>query len=167
MPSTRLPSAAGATLHDAGHDWDAIRVPRSVGLAALAILGTRCNAAIEDPLTAAGCVYYFVPAGTADTWDVENTTALGHGSALVIPPARRTEGPGPHWRVCPGDDGWLTDPDALAAAVADAFGPRIGEEKKAMRALLDHSQTCEPCVDDHTRCPTGLALVRAVREARR
>ncbi|TGZ14765.1 hypothetical protein DV517_62480 [Streptomyces sp. S816] len=167
MPSTRLPSAAGATLHDAGHDWDAIRVPRSVGLAALAILGTRCNAAIEDGLTGAGCVYYFVPTGTAGTWDVENTVALGLGSALVIPPARRTEGPGPHWRVCPGDDGWLTDPDALAAAIGDAFGPRIGEEKNAMRALLEHSQTCEPCVDDHTRCPEGSRLVRAVREAGR
>ncbi|MFF3195447.1 hypothetical protein [Streptomyces misionensis] len=129
MPSTRLPSAAGATLHDAGYDWDAIRVPRSVGLAALAILGPRCGAAIEDPLTAAGVVYYFVRAGTADTWDVANTTALGRGATLAIPPARRTEGPGPHWRICPGDDGWLADPNALAAAIADAFGPRIGEEQ--------------------------------------
>ncbi|TWV56314.1 hypothetical protein FRZ03_04210 [Streptomyces misionensis] len=128
MPSTRLPSAAGAaTLYDAGHGWDAIRVPRSVGLAALAILGPRCGAAIEDPLTAAGVVHYFVPAGTADKWTVVNTTALGRGAALMIPPSRRTEGPGPYWRVCPGEDGWLTDPDALAAAIADAFGPRIGE----------------------------------------
>ncbi|CAK7286734.1 hypothetical protein [Streptomyces misionensis] len=129
MPSTRLPSAAGASLHDAGHDWDAIRVPRSVGLAALAILGPRCGAAVEAPLTSSGVVYYFVPAGTADRWDVANTTALGRGTALMIPPSRRTEGPGPYWRVCPGEDGWLTDPAALAAAIADAFGPRIGEDQ--------------------------------------
>ncbi len=129
MPSTRLPSAAGATLHDAGHDWDAIRVPRSVGLATLAILGARCNAAIDDPLTAAGVVYFFTPTGTAATWDVGNTTPLGRGATLMIPPARRTEGPGPHWRICPGENGWITDPDALAAAITDAFGPRIGEEQ--------------------------------------
>ncbi|MBP2056150.1 hypothetical protein J2Z21_009167 [Streptomyces griseochromogenes] len=55
MPRARLPSAAGATLHDAGsgYDWDAIRVPRSVGLAAMAILGTRCGAVTEDLLSAA------------------------------------------------------------------------------------------------------------------
>lgn len=129
MPSARLPSAAGVVLRDAGYDWDAVRVPRSVGLAAMAILGTRCGAAIEDPLTAAGVLYFFTPVGTADGWEVENTRALGFGSTVTIPPTRRTEGPGPHWRICPGEDGWLTDPDALAAAIADAFGSRIGEEQ--------------------------------------
>lgn len=129
MTSARLPSAAGVILRDAGDDWDAIRVPRSVGLAAMAILGTRAGAVVEDPLAAAGVVYFFTPVGTAASWDVENTRALGSGSTLTIPPRRRTEGPGPHWRICPGDDGWITDPDALAAAIADAFGPRIGEEQ--------------------------------------
>lgn len=37
----------------------------------------------------------------------------------------------------------------------------------AMHALTEHNQVCEQCVDDHTACPTGLSLVRAVREARR
>lgn len=129
MPSTRLPSAAGATLYDAGQDWDAIRVPRSVGLSAMAILGTRCGAVVEDPLTSSGVVYFFTPVGTADDWDVENTRALGYEATIMIPPSRRTEGPGPHWRICPGDDGWLTDPSALAAAIEDAFGPRIGQEQ--------------------------------------
>ncbi|MFE9448247.1 hypothetical protein [Streptomyces sp. NPDC006739] len=128
MPSARLPSAAGVILRDAGHDWDVIRVPRSVGLAAMAILGARAGAVIEDSLAAAGVVYFFAPVGTAESWDVVNTRALGVGATVTIPPARRTEGPGPHWRICPGDDGWLTDPDALAAAIGDAFGPRIGEE---------------------------------------
>jgi hypothetical protein len=129
MPTQRLPSAAGISLHDAGHDWDAIRVPRSVGLAAMALLGTRCGAVIEDPLMSAGVVYFFTPPGTAAEWTVENTRALGVGSSLTIPPPRRTDGPGPHWRICPGDDGWITDPDALAAAIGDAFGPRLGEEQ--------------------------------------
>ncbi|MGW0996416.1 hypothetical protein [Streptomyces sp. NPDC002520] len=129
MPPQRLPSAAGATLHDAGNEWDAIRVPRSVGLAAMALLGTRCGAVVEDPITAAGVVYFFTPAGTSAVWNVENTRALGAGATVTIPPPRRTEGPGPHWRMCPGDDGWRTDPDALKAAIEDAFGPRLGEEQ--------------------------------------
>ncbi|MEU8589407.1 hypothetical protein AB0C59_20750 [Streptomyces sp. NPDC048664] len=129
MSSNRVPTAAGCTLVAAGQQWDAIRVPRSVGLAALAILGSRAGAVIEDSLSAA--VYYLVPCGTAATWDVEvgNSRALGAGSSVAIPPARRTEGPGPYWRICPGEDGWLTEPSALRAAIGDAFGPRIGEEQ--------------------------------------
>lgn len=126
MPTTRLPSAAGCSLHPAGEDWDAIRVPRAVGLAAMAILGTRCGAVVEDPLSTA--VYYFTPIGTASTWEAENTRALGVGSTVTIPPARRTQGPGPHWRMCPGEETWLTDPAALRAAIEDAFGPRVGSE---------------------------------------
>jgi hypothetical protein len=38
---------------------------------------------------------------------------------------------------------------------------------RAMQALQLHSGSCEQCVDDHTQCPTGLGLVRLVREARR
>ncbi|TGN75446.1 hypothetical protein E5083_17270 [Streptomyces bauhiniae] len=131
MPSTRLPSPAGAKLVKSGLDWDAIRVPRSVGLSALAILGPRCAAAIEDPLTSSGVLYFFTLAGTSGTWAVENTVALPIGTAVTIPPTRRTEGPGAYWRVCPGDNSWLTDPGALAAAVTDAFGPRVGEERPA------------------------------------
>ncbi|MFF4834123.1 hypothetical protein [Streptomyces sp. NPDC001315] len=127
MPTTRLPSAAGCALHDAGQDWDAIRVPRSVGLASMVILGTRCGAVVEDPVGMA--VYFFTPVGTAREWDVQNTRPLGAGSSVTIPPVRRTEGPGPHWRMCPGEDGWLTDPAALAAAIGDAFGPPLGEER--------------------------------------
>jgi hypothetical protein len=126
MSTSRLPTAAGCTLHEAGHDWDAIRVPRSVGLAAMAILGTRCGAVVEDSVASA--VYFFTPVGTADTWEVENTRALGYESSVTIPPARRVEGPGVHWRMCPGEDGWLTDPQALEAAIEDAFGPRVGSE---------------------------------------
>lgn len=125
--STRLQSAAGCSQHDAGEDWDAIRVPRSVGLAAMEILGTRCGAVVEDSNAAA--VYFFTPVGTESAWEVENTRALGYGSTVTIPPARRTQGPGPHWRMCPGDGSWHTDPAALRAAIEDAFGPRVGAER--------------------------------------
>lgn len=35
------------------------------------------------------------------------------------------------------------------------------------RALLDHAGTCEQCADDQSRCETGTALHKAVRETRR
>jgi len=127
MPSTQLRSAAGCTLQDAGQEWDAIRVPRQTGLAAMAILGPRCGAVVEA--SAKNVLYFFVPRGTASRWNLENTKALGEGSTITIPPPRRTEGPGPHWRMCPGDDRLITNADALHAALADAFGPRLGEEQ--------------------------------------
>ncbi|MFD0393932.1 hypothetical protein ACFQ3Z_22495 [Streptomyces nogalater] len=70
---------------------------------------------------------FFVPAGTAARWNVEDTLALPDGESVPLPPTRRTVGPGPHWRVCPGDNGWLTDPAALLAALADASGTLAGE----------------------------------------
>lgn len=112
---------------DTGPEWDAIRVPRQLGLAALAILGTRVGAVVED--LQQGAVYYFIPVGTAASWDMENTDAIPEAAAVPIPPRRRTEGPGPHWRMCPGDGNWVTNPDALQAALADAFGPSLGSGK--------------------------------------
>lgn len=38
---------------------------------------------------------------------------------------------------------------------------------RAYQAILDHGSTCEQCVDDGSRCDTGLSLSRLVREARR
>lgn len=117
-PTTSLPAVPD--------EWDVIRVPRQLGLAAMSILGTRAGAVVEDPMP--GALYFFVPVGTADGWDAENTRALPLGEQVPIPPLRRTSGPGPHWRMCPGDRSWHTDPAALLAAILDAFGPRIGEE---------------------------------------
>lgn len=129
MPTTRLPSAAGCTLQDAGADWDAVRVPRQLGLAAMAILGPRCGAVLEYPHKEV--VYYFVRCGTAAGWAIEGTQTLGNGSTLTIPPARRTEAPGPHWRVCPGDSDWLTDARALQAALEDCLLSVSGSERTA------------------------------------
>ncbi|MGW5509863.1 hypothetical protein ACWEV9_19125 [Streptomyces albogriseolus] len=115
MPTTPLPAVPD--------EWDAVRVPRQLGLAALAILGTRAGAVVEDPLHSA--VHFFIPAGAAASWDVENTEPISGAASVPLPPRRRLEGPGPHWRMCPGDDAWVTDPDALQAALADAFGPSL------------------------------------------
>ncbi|MEU4256244.1 hypothetical protein AB0B42_00805 [Streptomyces fradiae] len=87
---------------------------RSIGLTAVQILGARCGAVIDDPADMALC--FFVPAGTA--WDVAGTALLDR--PITIPPSRRVTGPGPYWRVCPGDR-WHTDPSALQAAIEDAY----------------------------------------------
>ncbi|MFJ8146060.1 hypothetical protein ACIQ6R_13405 [Streptomyces sp. NPDC096048] len=107
-------------------EWDVIRVPRQLGLAAMSILGARAGAVVEDPQP--GALYFFVPVGTAASWQAENTRAITGGERVPIPPERRTSGPGPHWRMCPGDRSWLTDPVALLAAIGDAFGPKVGTE---------------------------------------
>ncbi|WP_370665390.1 hypothetical protein [Streptomyces sp. IBSBF 2507] len=117
-PTTSLPAVPD--------EWDVIRVPRQLGLAAMSILGARAGAVVEDPMP--GALYFFVPVGTAEGWEAENTRAIVGGERVPIPPVRRTSGPGPHWRMCPGDGRWHTDPSALLAAIADAFGPRVGKE---------------------------------------
>ncbi|MFG2589038.1 hypothetical protein [Streptomyces sp. NPDC048438] len=106
----------------AGGDWDAVRVPRSVGLDALAILGRRSGAVLEDR----AALFFFIPRGTAADWDVDGTRILGEDDHVVVPPDRRTLGPGPHWRICPGPDSWTTDAAALQAALEDAVSPRTG-----------------------------------------
>ncbi|MFC8521166.1 hypothetical protein [Streptomyces sp. NPDC057257] len=126
MSATRLPTAAGCRLHAVGQDWDAIRIPRALGLAAMTILGPRCGAVLEHPHKSA--VYYFVPVGTAAEWEVDGTTAIGEGGTLAIPPTRHTEAVGPHWLVCPGDSDWLTDALALQAALEDCSASRTAAE---------------------------------------
>lgn len=41
-----------------------------------------------------------------------------------------------------------------------------GPAALAYRALLEHTQVCEQCVEDSRECATGRALVRTLREAR-
>ncbi|WP_326791454.1 hypothetical protein OHA79_01905 [Streptomyces sp. NBC_00841] len=112
-------------LEEAGRTWDAVRVPRSVGLDALAILGGRSGAVLEDPLSAA--LYWFIARRDATEWDVAGTRVLHEDTHLVIPPDRRTYGPGPHWRICPATEAWTTDATALQAALEDAARPQTGQ----------------------------------------
>ncbi|MGY3202662.1 hypothetical protein [Streptomyces sp. TE5632] len=44
---------------------------------------------------------------------------------------------------------------------------RDGPAGLAYRALLEHTQMCEQCVDDVRGCATGRVLVRTLREAAR
>lgn len=115
---TALPTIGGCQLQPAGLEWDAVRVPRTIGVHALAILGNRSGAVIEDPREPA--VYWFVRRGSATGWDLSETRPLGMNQHLVVPPRDRVEGPGPHWRIRPVDGGLITDVRALRAAVEAA-----------------------------------------------
>ncbi|MHC3451261.1 hypothetical protein [Streptomyces prasinus] len=58
--------------------------------------------------------------------------------------------------------------DERTQAPAAATGTyRAGPAGLAYRALLEHTQQCEQCVDDVGQCATGRALVRTLREAAR
>lgn len=48
---------------------------------------------------------------------------------------------------------------------ADTGSYSKGPAGLAYRALLEHTQTCEQCVDNVQECATGRALVRTLREA--
>ncbi|GGT54728.1 hypothetical protein GCM10010207_63350 [Streptomyces atratus] len=114
-------AASGCIIEGAGHDWDAVRVPRSVGFDAVTILGARSGAALHDPHEAV--LYFLIAPGSASEWDVPGVRILGETDHLVIPPARRTQGPGPQWRVCPSSDAWITETAVLKAALEDATSP--------------------------------------------
>ncbi|MGC5394858.1 hypothetical protein ACPXCP_03800 [Streptomyces sp. DT20] len=127
MPSPRIRTASSCHGEEAGRTGDAVRVPRSIGLDALAILGSRSGAVLDDPLSAS--LYWFIPQGASVEWNVPNTRTLEQKAHLAIPPVRRTEGPGFYWRVCPGEGAWVTEPAALRAALLDAFGPALATEE--------------------------------------
>ncbi|MFJ4787548.1 hypothetical protein [Streptomyces sp. NPDC088794] len=94
-----------------------ILAPLNLGLPAIAILGTRCGAAIND----GGELIWFVEPGSAEGWNVPSTRLLTSSrNQVIIPPHRVTTGPAAHWRVCPGEHRWLTDTPALRAALEDA-----------------------------------------------
>ncbi|MGD3111392.1 hypothetical protein [Streptomyces sp. YGL11-2] len=120
-PPPALPTAVDCSLLAAGVDWDAVRVPRSVGVRCLAVLGGRSAAVVEDPRESA--LYWFIAAGAAAGWDVAHTRPLGTTQYLVVPPLHRAAGPGLHWRIRPVEGRLITDVRALRVAVEGVIGP--------------------------------------------
>lgn len=114
-------TVASCEIQGAGFRWDAVRVPRGVGVRVLIALGPRSGAVIEDPREPA--FYWFVRTGTAAVWNVPDTRPLGLNQHLVVPPLHRVRGPGLHWRVSPGTAPMLTDAQVLHAAVESVTAP--------------------------------------------
>ena len=127
----RRPAPGVTTIDDcallpAGKDWDAIRVTEAVALRAMAILGARSGAVIEDPRSR--LFYWFVQVGTAATWDLPETRGLGTHRHVGVPPDGKVDGPGPRWRITPGDGRLMTDGGPLRAALEDALTQEHGDE---------------------------------------
>lgn len=119
-PLSWLPRDGQRSAIPAGVWWDAIRVPQSAGKRALEVLrgeSGRPGPVIADPEGAKPCLYFLVPAGTAERWGTPGTRALGRNCFLVVPGGDRTQGPGPHWAVLPDPGCCLTDSDALREAI--------------------------------------------------
>lgn len=111
----------------AGRWWDAIVVPQLAGLDALEILdhetGRAPGPVVWDINTVRPRLYFLVPAGTADTWDLGGTESFGQSTFIVLPGPTTIEPPGIHWLVPPDPD----DPEALVDAEGLA---------RALRAVL-------------------------------
>lgn len=95
----------------AGRSWKAIRVPAGLGDRVLTLLGDVSGPVIQD----GDRMYWLVPTTMTPRPPMRDVTVLpaehGQTAYLGVPPAHRTSGPGPHWRVPPVRE--LTDPDLL------------------------------------------------------
>ncbi|MEU4827732.1 hypothetical protein AB0H37_38210 [Actinomadura sp. NPDC023710] len=90
--------AAGMWLAPAGVRWDAVKVARHLAVRALELIA-KPGAVAVDPAPSEPVLYFFVPPGSAATWDVPETTALGHSAHVVLPPEHKEAPPGPYWLI--------------------------------------------------------------------
>lgn len=80
----------------AGVDWDAIRVPRFLGLQVIERLGPQVGPVIVHP--GARTMYFLVPRGTTGAWTAMTPAAvLGDGCYVFLPARYKQRPPGPYW----------------------------------------------------------------------
>src|SRR4051794_21991633 len=102
---------------EAGTHFDAVRVGRTPGVAALALLGGDSGAVICDPWSR---IHYFLaepprPLG----WNVRGTPGWGSAPYVVVPPLNSDE-TSLHWAVRPSPDRPFTPTDELHKALTAA-----------------------------------------------
>lgn len=107
----------------AGRWWDAVVVPQQRGLDALEVIdqttGHAPGPVVWDQNAAGPRLYFLVPLGTAESWRVEGTQALGAGCYVGLPGWTTLEPPGLFW-LCPPDPDkpdQLVDAEALRSAL--------------------------------------------------
>lgn len=91
--------AAGVQPTLKGVEWDGIRVLRHVGLAMLQRLSNASTPVIVDPVERA--LYFLVPAGAADHWQLPDQNIADIRRHLVLPPAQQQMPPGRYWLLLP------------------------------------------------------------------
>lgn len=85
VTSWALPTGCNPELRDAGVNWDAVRLPASLGDRVLAELGDSSGAVIRDQHV----LYFLIRPGGADGWTFPSDAqvrVLGEGSVVVVPP---------------------------------------------------------------------------------
>ena len=118
-----MPPAGTIFVLPAAEWWDAIVVPQVRGLDVVEILDHQTDRApgpiLWEPLALTPRLYFLVPVGTADAWDVPGTSALGTACFIGVPGPTTLEPPSIHWLVPPDPDDpeGLVDADALRTAL--------------------------------------------------
>ncbi|MFF4257933.1 DUF6415 family natural product biosynthesis protein [Streptomyces sp. NPDC001663] len=126
----------GMRLTPAGVEWDAVRVGRYLGVQAIGRIA-RPGAVAVDPACAEPFLYFLLPAGSTDGWEVPHTRPLGANAYVVLPPADKDSPPGPYWLIPPkcGFTRAATLRRALEEAVAVASSP--AQMLAVARRLID------------------------------
>jgi hypothetical protein len=106
----------------AGKTWDAVRVPRFIGLQALNVIQGQQGAIVMDPRDRA--MYFLVPPGTTADWSLAQSTALGETNYVVLPADDKEIPPGPFWLVPPRRGRLHTDTGALRIALQTVLEQR-------------------------------------------
>ncbi len=115
-------SVDGFALTPAGTYWDAVRLPRELGLQTMTYVSGSVGAVLMGP--PARGMYFLVPPGTTGSWDVPQTSALSSASYVALPPDYRIRPPGPYWLLSPQRGLLHTRTDELRAAIETALGLR-------------------------------------------
>ncbi|MFF3749842.1 DUF6415 family natural product biosynthesis protein [Streptomyces sp. NPDC002018] len=111
-----------------GRHWDAVRVRSHIGERVIERLGADSGAVIED--WHGRVLYWLVPLGTADTWDLPLSVVvpLGVATFVAVPPVSYTDEERLRWIVPLTATRYLTDPEllhhALTTEISVTAGPR-------------------------------------------
>ncbi|MFE0200933.1 hypothetical protein ACFW0I_35070 [[Kitasatospora] papulosa] len=140
-----IPGFNGTRIAPAGVDWDAVGVPRFLGLQALNRLQGREGAIAMD--TGDRTMYFLVPPGTTTGWNIQHSAALGETNHVVLPADEKEIPPGPYWLVSPRRGRLHTDTQALRAALEAALGPRDPNQPDLERLRFEQIQgwNCALC----------------------
>lgn len=117
-----LPPRRAIRVLPAGRDWDAVRVPRSIGERVLAKLGADTGAVIADSM--ARLLYWLVRVGAADDWELppgRSVFVRTSGTYVAVPGPLAISGP--VWRIPVSANGVHTDAERLRTILEAELSP--------------------------------------------
>ncbi len=122
--SVGIPSADGTCIAAAGEHWDAVKLPRALGAAALSSVAGEPGAVVVSAGNRS--LYFLIPPGSATAWNLPPAVVLGATSHIALPPPHRQQPPGPYWLISPRAGRLHTHSGELLCAVEIALGIRPG-----------------------------------------